>query len=73
MSSVQDFQEIVSNIYEDVSTAEIFNCKTFLLCLVNNRIYQVGAALGVMAGDIVFCSERFHPDQTIVIQELTHS
>lgn len=61
------------NIYEDVSTAEIFNCKRFLPCLVNNRIHQVGTLLAVTAEAIIFCSERFHPDQMIAIRERTHT
>lgn len=38
----QNFREMASNIYEDVSTADMFNCKRFLLCLFNNGICQVG-------------------------------
>lgn len=64
---------MASNIYEDVSAADIFNCKRVLLCLVNNRIYQVGTYLAVMAGDIVFSSERFCADETLVIPECSRA
>lgn len=56
------FLETLLNIYEDIVIG-----RDFFTRLVNNTIPGVRTSLAVMAGDVIFCSQHFHKDQTIVI------
>lgn len=57
-------QATASNIDGGDSTADVFNCESFLI----GRICQIDASVAVMAGDTVFRSGRFCADETIIFR-----
>lgn len=58
---------MASNIDEGDSTADVFNCKRFLI----GGTCQIDTSVAVMAGDTVFRSGRFCADETIIFRHTT--